>query len=155
MFSKLLRYFATLLVVGILSCANRNDDAVRHEIAPLRRQGRPASAFGERRAVVPSSEQIAEPTGVITLRDAAAFALVNNPELRAFYLEIRAAEARKLQAGLLPNPKIGVEVEEFGGTDERRGFDSAETRIELGQLIELGGKRSKRVRVASLEESLA
>ena len=155
MFSKLLRYFATLLVIGILSCANRNDDAVRHEIAPLRRQGRPASAFGERRAVVPSSEQIAEPTGVVTLRDAAAFALVNNPELRAFYLEIRAAEARKLQAGLLPNPKIGVEVEEFGGTDERRGFDSAETRIELGQLIELAGKRSKRVRVATLEESLA
>ena len=150
MLSKSLRYFAILLVIGILSCANRSDDTVRHEITPLRH-----STLGEGKAVVASSEQIAEPTGVVTLRDAVAFALVNNPELRAFSLEIRAADARKLQAGLLPNPKIGVEVEELGGTDERRGFDSSETRIELGQLIELAGKRSKRIRVATLEKALA
>jgi len=155
MFSKSLRYFATLLVIGILSCANRSDDAVRHEITPLRRDGQLPSTPGERKAVVPSSEQIAEPTGVVTLRDAAAFALVNNPELRAFSLEIRAAEARKLQAGLLPNPQIEVEVEAFGGTDERRDFDSSETTIQLGQLIELAGKRSKRIRLATLEKALA
>jgi cobalt-zinc-cadmium efflux system outer membrane protein len=60
-----------------------------------------------------------------------------------------------LQASLLPNPEIEMEVEEVGGTGERSGFDGAETTIQLGQLIELAGKRSKRKRVASLESKLA
>jgi len=94
-------------------------------------------------------------TGDITLRDAVARALVNNPKLKAFSLDIRAAEARKLQAGLLPNPQINVEVEEFGGTGERAGFDSSETSIQIGQLIELADKRSRRTHLAALEKDLA
>ena len=96
-----------------------------------------------------------DPTGVITLRDAIALALINNPKLKAFSLDIRAAEARKLQAGLLPNPEIKVEVEEFGGTGGRAGFDSSETSIQIGQLIELADKRSKRTHLATLEKDLA
>ena len=92
------------------------------------------------------------PTGTITLRDAVAYALIHNPDLKAFSFEVRAAEARVLQAGLLPNPEIAVEIEEFGGGGARSGFDSAETTIQLGQLIELGGKRDKRIRLASLDE---
>ena len=94
-------------------------------------------------------------TGTITLRDAVALALVNNPKLKAFSLDIRAAEARKLQAGLLPNPEIDVEVEEFGGTGDRAGFDSSETSIQIGQLIELADKRSRRKDLAALEKNLA
>jgi len=93
--------------------------------------------------------------GTITLRDAVALALVNNPKLKAFSLDIRAAEARKLQAGLLPNPEIDVEVEEFGGTGDRAGFDSSETSIRIGQLIELADKRSKRTHLADIEKDLA
>ena len=93
-----------------------------------------------------------ELTGTITLRDAVAHALVNNPKLKAFSLDIRAAEARKLQAGLLPNPEIKVEVEEFGGMDDRAGFDSSETSIQIGQLIELADKRSKRTHLADIEK---
>jgi len=96
-----------------------------------------------------------DPTGTITLRDAVARALVNNPKLKAFSLDIRAAEAQKLQAGLLPNPEIKVEVEEFGGTGGRAGFDSSETSIQIGQLIELANKRSKRTHLAALEKDLA
>lgn len=94
-------------------------------------------------------------TGTITLRDAVAVALVNSPKLKSFSLDVRAAEARKLQAGLLPNPEIDVEVEEFGGTGERTSFDSSETTIQIGQLIELANKRSKRTHLASLEKDLA
>lgn len=94
-------------------------------------------------------------TGIITLRNAVAFALINNPKLRAFSLDIRSAEARKLQAGLLPNPEIDVEVEEVGGTVERAGFDSSETTIQIGQLMELGDKRSKRTHLADIEKDLA
>jgi cobalt-zinc-cadmium efflux system outer membrane protein len=94
-------------------------------------------------------------TGIITLRDAVAFALINNPELRAFSLDIRSAEARKLQAGLLPNPDIDIEVEEVGGTGERTGFDASETTIQIGQLVELADKRSKRTHLADIEKDLA
>jgi cobalt-zinc-cadmium efflux system outer membrane protein len=94
-------------------------------------------------------------TDTITLRDAVAFALINNPKLNAYSLDIRAAEARKLQAGLLPNPQIEVEVEEFGGTGDRAGFDSSETSIKIGHLIELADKRSKRTHLADIEKDLA
>ncbi|MFQ5799958.1 MAG: TolC family protein, partial [Bacteroidota bacterium] len=103
----------------------------------------------------PDVPEIAEPTGAITLRQALALALMYNPGLRAFSWEVRASEARTLQAGLLPNPEMEVEVEEVGGTGERSGFDGAETTIQLGQLIELAGKRPKRERVAALESKLA
>jgi len=104
--------------------------------------------------IVPAA-QPDELTGTITLRDAAAHALLNNPKLKAFSLEVRAAEARKLQAGLLPNPEIDVEVEEVGGTGERAGFDASETSIKIGQLIELADKRSKRTDLAMVEKNLA
>lgn len=106
-------------------------------------------------ANVAPAAQPDELTGTITLRDAVAHALLNNPKLKAFSLEVRAAEARKLQAGLLPNPEIDLEVEEFGGTDERYGFDASETSIKIGQLIELADKRSKRTHLADIEKDLA
>ena len=95
-----------------------------------------------------------EPTGVVTLHQAISFALMHNPELHAYYLEIRAAEARRLQAGLRPNPEIGIEVENFGGSGAMTAVDSAETTIQLGQLIELSGKRVKRRRLADIEKDL-
>ena len=96
-----------------------------------------------------------DPRGTITLREAVTFALVNNPKLKAFSLDIRVADARTLQAAMLPNPQINVEVEEFGGTGERAGFDSSETSIQIGQLIELADKRSRRTHLAALEKDLA
>jgi cobalt-zinc-cadmium efflux system outer membrane protein len=95
-----------------------------------------------------------EPRGVITWREATALALVRSPELGVFPYELRAAEARVLQAGLRPNPELLVEVEEFGGRRERRGLDGAETTVQVGQPLELGGKRAKRTRVASLDKDL-
>jgi cobalt-zinc-cadmium efflux system outer membrane protein len=96
--------------------------------------------------------EINPPTGSVTFPEAMAYALIHNPDLKAFSFELRAAEARALQAGLPPNPHLHAEVEEFGGAGERSGFDSAETAIELDQLIELGGKRDKRIHLASLDE---
>ena len=100
----------------------------------------------------------------ITLRQALSLALMHNPELAASSWEVRSGEARSLQAGLFPNPEIEVEVENFGGsrkeenpdgTSERlKRFDGAETTVALSQLIELGGKRSKRKQVADSEHDL-
>ncbi|RKY09530.1 MAG: TolC family protein [Planctomycetota bacterium] len=81
--------------------------------------------------------------------------MMRNPELWAFSWATRASEARELQAGLRPNPELGIEVEDVGGTGNLSGFDGAETTIQLGQLIELNGKLRKRTQVASLEKELA
>lgn len=94
-------------------------------------------------------------TGTITLREALSVALVRNPELRAFSAEVRAREARALQAGLLPNPVFQTEVEDFAGTGIHSSFKSAQTTVSLSQLVELGGKRTKRRRLASLDKDLA
>ncbi len=99
--------------------------------------------------------RIEEPSGGLTLRQALALALMKNPELAVFSWEARAREAEALQAGLLPNPELDVEVENIGGTGSFGGLDEAETTIQLGQLVELGGKRSTRKRVAALDQDLA
>lgn len=83
-----------------------------------------------------------------------ALALARSPELGVFPYELREADARILQAGLRPNPELQVEVEEFGGRGERSGFEAAETTVQVGQPLELGGKRAKRTRVASLDKDL-
>ena len=99
--------------------------------------------------------EIIQPNGVITLREALALALMHNPELKAFSWDVRVSDARQLQAGLWPNPELDVEVENVGGSGELSGFDGAQTTIQLSQLIELGDKSDKRIKVASLEKELA
>lgn len=89
----------------------------------------------------------------LSLQAALSLALINNPELQAFSWEVRATEALKLQAGLIPNPEIKLELGEYDA--EGTGFDTAETSITLSQLILLGGKRSKRRTVAGLERDLS
>lgn len=113
-------------------------------------------------AAVPSNNQPADeilsptdPNGTLNLGKALALTLMHNPELSAYSLEIRAAEARRLQAGLWANPELEIEIEEVGGTGERTGFDAAETTILLSQLIELGNKPQKREKVAAYEKELA
>src|SRR5262249_53042202 len=64
-------------------------------------------------------------------------------------------EARTLQTSLFPNPEIELELENFGGAGDVRGVDSSESTFQLSQLIELGGKRAKRLRAAGLERDIA
>lgn len=91
----------------------------------------------------------------ITLAEALNLVQKQNPSLAALTDEIRARGAAVMQAGLLPNPDFSLEVENFAGQDALQGFDSAETTITLSQLVELGGKRSKRRQLATLEKDLA
>ncbi|MEE8164637.1 MAG: TolC family protein [Myxococcota bacterium] len=96
-----------------------------------------------------------EPTGALALRDALAAALLRSPDLAATGYEVRAREAEALQAGLFPNPELELELENFGGTGELGNFDRLETTLALSQLVELGGKRVKRRRVAEYEARIA
>lgn len=102
-----------------------------------------------------ASEPIETVPEQLTMASAMGLALRNNPSLSGFSAEIRARDAAALQAGLLPNPELGVEVENFGGKDALEGIDGAETTIAFSQLVELGGKRGNRRRVATLDKTLA
>jgi len=96
-----------------------------------------------------------EPTGVLRLQDALAAALLRNPELAADAHEVRAREAALLQAAAHPNPTVSLEVEDFAGSGQFHGVESAQTTLLLGQLIELGGKRAARVDLAAADRDLA
>lgn len=97
------------------------------------------------------------PTGTLTLEDALALALAQSPELAAYAWNERAQEARAMQEGRRPNPSAGVLVEDFGGTGALAspvgsvGEARSQTTIQLGQLIELGGKRTARWQLANQE----
>jgi cobalt-zinc-cadmium efflux system outer membrane protein len=84
----------------------------------------------------------------LSMRDALTAALIKNPNLHAAAWGPRLEEANRLQAGLLPNPEVGVEFENFAGSGTQSGVDALETTIVLSQLIELGDKRKLRVDVA-------
>lgn len=105
------------------------------------------------------ASQVENPTGTVSLRDAVALALLQNPGLAAFAWETRAREARALQARRPPNPSLGAVFEDLGGRQLAGGGLNEpiqpQTTIQLSQLIELGGKRGARGRLASLERELA
>ena len=96
-----------------------------------------------------------ETTGRITLRQAISLALVHHPELRVFAHDIRIAEARRIQAKLPPNPTLDLTVQDVGGSGPYSGTDRAETTLEIGQALELGGKRRARTRAALKGRELA
>jgi len=91
----------------------------------------------------------------VTLQKAIDLAVKHNPVLNASRWERRAMDGRVLQAGLLPNPEIEAETENFAGSGAYNSFDGVETKVELSQLIELGGKRAKRSTYAARGRDLA
>lgn len=94
-------------------------------------------------------------TTSLALSEALSQALLHNPDLRAFAWEVRAREAHTLQAGLLPNPEITTDLENFNGTDPFGRLDAAEVTVGLGHLVELGGDRIRRQQIAAKERDLA
>jgi cobalt-zinc-cadmium efflux system outer membrane protein len=101
------------------------------------------------------SAEIDEPTGGLTLRQALALALTRSPELATVSFDVRIAEARILQAKLLPNPEAELTSEYIGGSGSYSDARRSENTLLLGQLIELGGKRRARVQEAAFGRDLA
>jgi len=90
----------------------------------------------------------AEPTGAISLREAIALALGQNPELVAYANDAGVSDARLVQAALRPSPEVSFTAEDFGGSGEFQGTDSLQSTFQLTQVLELGGKRAARIRAA-------
>src|SRR5262245_58190955 len=70
-------------------------------------------------------------------------------ELKAASARVDAKTAEQWQAAAIPNPELAVTLETIG-----RDVDGNENELTIGlnQLVELGGKRAARIRVASAEQ---
>ncbi len=152
---KYLLHLLFALSLGVIGCSTHQVDIARQEPRQLGEKFPSYQSPQESVTSAPEPMQIEEPTDVLTLRQALSLVLMKNPELAVFSWDVRAQEAQTIQAGLFPNPELDVETENFEGSEDLRGFDGAETTIQLSQLIELAGKRSKRKRIALLESDLA
>jgi len=132
---------------------------VRPADVPPRPLGSALPAFQARAGAEPAETEGAageEATGAMTLSQALALALLRNPELQAASFEVRAREAARLQAGLLPNPSLDTESEDLALSDQAiPEVSQPQTTVRLSQLIELGGKRAARIRIASADADLA
>lgn len=118
--------------------------------------GAPADPDARDPVPVPVADSVtAAPGDTVGLREALALALTRSPELRSFAHEMRAREARALQAGLWPNPVLGFELDEFGGTGELSGLDNSERRVRLKQRLPLGGDVGARTDAARLHRDRA
>lgn len=91
------------------------------------------------------------PQGELTLAQAIEAALRGNPDLAASTYDLNAAQARIVQAGLRPNPELGIELENFAGGGDFGGVDALETTLSLSQVVELGSKRALRRSVAEAD----
>lgn len=104
---------------------------------------------------LPMSSALAQ---TLTLREALSRALNASPRLTAAERDIGIAGGQRLQAGALPNPELSYEQDNSLGSGKYRGTRSAETTLQVSQLVELFGQREARiaagqagVEVASIE----
>ncbi|UCC97870.1 MAG: TolC family protein [Phycisphaerales bacterium] len=152
---KLLSVFATLFIVIFSGCASDRSEDGRVRSVVLGREIESYYAPKEAAGALGDEPGPADRNEIMTLPRALSLALMHNPKLKTFAWEVRASEARALQASVWPNPEFDLEVEEVGGAGDRSGFDGAETTVQLSQFIELGDKRGKRTKVASLENDIS
>ena len=84
----------------------------------------------------------------LTRQDAVRIAIDKNPMVAGLLERLKGLKGDVLQARLMPNPDLSIEVENFGGSGDLSGFKGAETTIGIEQVIETGGKRRDRLNVA-------
>ena len=83
-----------------------------------------------------------ERLSLLTLEDAIRVALDRNATLQAKQLELQATQANEITAALRPNPTATYLAEQFGSQGQ------PQYTVSLGQTIETGGKRGRRIESA-------
>lgn len=138
--------FAFLLVCLLQGCAAKQPNII-HDPTTSSETATDSSQLPS--AAQEPTEAISEPTGVLALPVALAAVLARNPELEAFSWDLRAADARVVQASLRPNPDLSVDSENFVGSGAFSKRAQYQSTLQLSQLIELGGKRERRTEAAA------
>lgn len=97
----------------------------------------------------------ATPVMALDLQDAVRKSLAADPRLPAGELEVEAAHGGVIQAGKHPNPEASFEAENFAGSGDFSGFESAELTLGVQQKFERGGKRAARLQAAYGKQDVA
>src|SRR5215468_9322573 len=92
-------------------------------------------------AADPSAAQAPAPITKLTLDDALTLARAANPTIRAKEYEVQAVGANEVTAALRPNPTATFLAEQFGSGN----VAVTQYTFNVGQPIELGGKRQRRI----------
>ena len=95
-----------------------------------------AQSFPIQGVATPAVHDSSATSSTLTLAELEQIALHNNPTLAQANAEIRAAQARKQQSGLYPNPTVGYQGEQIRGGIQGGG----EQGFFVSQDIVLGGK---------------
>ncbi len=114
----------------------------------------PEKSFQQNSAPIPIMQKMG-PSGGITLDVALKAALERHPGLAASWYGIKAREGAARQAGMLSNPSLSGEIEEFGGSGDYSGTDFMVSKVGISQEIPLGGQISRRVQVAEARTDIA
>lgn len=102
-----------------------------------------------------AQDQIDPPSNITQcdLQQAIDIALKNNPDLMAQESELRAADARRANAALWPNPTFSAEAENFSG--DKPGFSRSENTFSITQPFLTGGKIKLQRSMAESERAIA
>lgn len=84
----------------------------------------------------------------LTLDQALTLAIAHSPDITGAGAVYGMAKGERRQAGALPNPTVGFEAENIAGSGAYGGTDNAELTLGVNQQIQIGGKRTARVRAA-------
>ena len=88
---------------------------------------------------------------VLLFDDAVSKTLSLSPKLRIAGNEVSEKAGLQIQSSLLPNPVVGYSAENVLGNKDWQGWEAAESRYEVAQLVELGGKRGHRYKTARFQ----
>ncbi|MDP3853325.1 TolC family protein [Phenylobacterium sp.] len=101
--------------------------------------------------VAPGAAQAQAKPAPLTLSEAIGRASAADPAAAAAEARLEAARADLRQAGIRPNPSIGLELENFAGSGAYSLLDRSEATASYQQTFERGGKRAARTDAAAAE----
>jgi cobalt-zinc-cadmium efflux system outer membrane protein len=102
-------------------------------------------------ALLASGLPLAHGGDSISFAEAISRALQKNPSMAVYNAETRIAEAKVISAFARENPELLTEIEDFAGSGDYDGFQSAIYNVGISQLIVTGKKRHLRAAVAEAE----
>jgi len=97
------------------------------------------------RCLASEDAQAQEPLARLSLDEAVRLTVQANPTVRAKEFERQSVGANEITASLRPNPTASFLAEQFGGATSA---SQTQYTLSIGQPIELGGKRGRRVESA-------
>lgn len=96
-----------------------------------------------------------EQTTTLTLSKLLQKVALQNPELEAKRIAIQIAQAKEIQAKVIPNPEFELESENMYGSGQTKGLNSAETTLQFSKKLESRGKRPARIKASQLQTRAA